>query len=181
VVTEKGRWPSSNNGNGRWEMLFPNVIPVMCWTTDHQRGVKGVGRLCLIIIRNFSNRKYKQEVLGRINTILSLIWHWMHRKHVQQFFYCCVFVAAVMLLPSHCLAMTGGIHIQTHRLVGGIFEVCCWDGLRCRDIHTRFHRNCFMHSEVNREGSTDAQIAWRSHKPTLDKQAKNTNSGNQYT
>jgi hypothetical protein len=33
----------------------------------------------------------------------------------------CVFVTAVTFLPSRCLATIGGIHIQTHRLMGGIF------------------------------------------------------------
>jgi hypothetical protein len=34
----------------------------------------------------------------------------------------CIFFAAVTFLPMPCLA-TIGIHIQTHRLVGGIYEV----------------------------------------------------------
>jgi hypothetical protein len=38
------------------------------------------------------------------------------------------------LLPSN----DKGIHIQAHRLMGGILEVLCWDGLRCHDIHTEF-------------------------------------------
>jgi hypothetical protein len=33
-----------------------------------------------------------------------------------------------------------------------------WDGLRCHDIHTKFHKNCFRHYESNRvEGFTDRQ------------------------
>jgi hypothetical protein len=35
----------------------------------------------------------------------------------------CAFVAAVMFLPSHWLATIGGIHIETRRLMGGIYEV----------------------------------------------------------
>jgi hypothetical protein len=34
-----------------------------------------------------------------------------------------VFVAAVTFIPSHCLAPIGGIHIQTHRPTGRIYEV----------------------------------------------------------
>jgi hypothetical protein len=49
----------------------------------------------------------------------------------------CAFVATVTVLPSRCLAMIGGcftellpnnnrgIHIETHRLIGGIDEVGC--------------------------------------------------------
>jgi hypothetical protein len=50
----------------------------------------------------------------------------------------CVFLAAVTFLPSRCIATIGGVHIQTHRLMGGIYEVCLSDGLRCRDLHTSF-------------------------------------------
>jgi hypothetical protein len=34
-----------------------------------------------------------------------------------------VFVASETCLPSRCLATIGGIHIQTHRLLGRIYEV----------------------------------------------------------
>jgi hypothetical protein len=96
---------------------------------------------------------------------------------VQQFFYCCVYPllrervhGAVSqqwkecyTLPSLCLATTRGIHIQTHRLMG----VRRWDGLRCHDIHTKFHKDWFRHLKANREEFTDTQTAWRSHKPTF--------------
>jgi hypothetical protein len=39
---------------------------------------------------------------------------------------------------------------QTHRLMGGIYEVRRSDGLRCHDIHTEFHKDWFMHSKVDR-------------------------------
>jgi hypothetical protein len=61
-----------------------------------------------------------------------------------------VFVAAGTCLSSHSLATIGGIHIQTHRLMGGIYEVRRWGGLRCHDIHTKFHTDWFQHSEVIR-------------------------------
>jgi hypothetical protein len=35
----------------------------------------------------------------------------------------CVFVASVTFIPSCCLATIGEIHIETHTLMGGIYEV----------------------------------------------------------
>jgi hypothetical protein len=52
-------------------------------------------------------------------------------------------------LPSLCIATIGGIHIQTHRLMEGIYELRRWDGLRCLDIHTKFHKDLFSHSKFN--------------------------------
>jgi hypothetical protein len=63
-----------------------------------------------------------------------------------------VFVAVVTFLPSHCLAKIVG-YTYRHRLMGEIYEVCCWDGLRCHDIHTKFHKDWFSHSEVDRGDS----------------------------
>jgi hypothetical protein len=34
--------------------------------------------------------------------------------------------------------------------MGGIYEVCSWDGIRWHDIHTKFHNDWFSHSEVDR-------------------------------
>jgi hypothetical protein len=45
-----------------------------------------------------------------------------------------------------------GIHIQTHRLMGGTYEVCHWDRFRCHDIHTKCHKNWFRHSKVDGGG-----------------------------
>jgi hypothetical protein len=69
-------------------------------------------------------------------------------------------------LLSRCLATIGGMHIQTHRLTGGIYEVCLWDGLSCHDIDTKFHEDWFRHSNVIRG---DTQTGWRTHKPILGK------------
>jgi hypothetical protein len=80
-----------------------------------------------------------------------------------------VFIAARTCLPSRCLATTGGIHIQTHRLMGGIYEVRRWDGVSCHDIYTNFHKDLFRHSKVDR-GNT--QTTGRSHKPTSRKSLK---------
>jgi hypothetical protein len=35
----------------------------------------------------------------------------------------------------------------------GIYELRRWDGLRCHDIHTKFHEDWFSHSKVD-EGDT---------------------------
>jgi hypothetical protein len=86
-----------------------------------------------------------------------------------------VFIAAGTFLPSRCLAVEGGIHfpslclatigvIQAHRMMGGIYEVHCSDGLGCHAIlvHTKFHKDRLRHSEVNGgRGLADTQTAWR--------------------
>jgi hypothetical protein len=41
--------------------------------------------------------------------------------------------------------------------------------IRCHDIHIKFHKDWFKHSETNMGGFTDT---WRSHKPTLGTRAK---------
>jgi hypothetical protein len=91
--------------------------------------------------------------------------HWYDRPHrkrrAQQFFHSCVCICCrgnVCTEPSN-------IHIQTHRLMGGIYEVRRLDGMRCHDIHT-ISKNEFRHSKVNRGNS---QTERRSHKPTSGK------------
>jgi hypothetical protein len=82
----------------------------------------------------------------------------------------CLIVVAEACLPSRCLARKegynlpslflatiGSIHTQTHRLKEGIYEVSRWDGLRCHDIHTKFHKDWFGHSKVHR----------RIHRPSM--------------
>jgi hypothetical protein len=63
---------------------------------------------------------------------------WYTDTRGQQFFSCCVYslprehayLGLVeqwkegYILPSLCLATTGGIHIRTHRLMGRFYEVC---------------------------------------------------------
>jgi hypothetical protein len=34
----------------------------------------------------------------------------------------------------------------------GIYEVRCWDGLRCHNIHTKYHKAWFSHSKVDGGG-----------------------------
>jgi hypothetical protein len=63
--------------------------------------------------------------------------------------------------------------------MGWIYEVRHCDGLRCHDTHIKFHKDRIKHSNVNGGGeSSDTQTAWRSHKPTLGKQAKKKSKEN---
>jgi hypothetical protein len=65
-----------------------------------------------------NSKKLWEELIA----YLYLIRHEPHRKRrSQQFFYW--YVAAVTFLPNHFLATIRGIHIETHRLMGGIYEV----------------------------------------------------------
>jgi hypothetical protein len=34
--------------------------------------------------------------------------------------------------------------------MGGIYEVCLLDWFSCHDKHTKFHKDCFRHSKVDR-------------------------------
>jgi hypothetical protein len=70
------------------------------------------------------------EVLGRTNHLLSLTLHLLHRKWFAQQFCCCVHIrynghGFTELLSSN----SSGIHIQTLRLMGEIYEICQWGGL----------------------------------------------------
>jgi hypothetical protein len=56
-----------------------------------------------------------------------------------------VFAAAVTFLPSSCLTKIRGC---TYKRMGGIYDVCHSDGLRCHDTHTKFHTDLFRHSQV---------------------------------
>jgi hypothetical protein len=67
-------------------------------------------------------------------------------------------------LPSNEHLTIGGIHIQTCRVMAGVYEVRRWEEIR-------FHKGWFRHSNVNM-GFTDTHT-WRSHKPDLGKYAKN--------
>jgi hypothetical protein len=47
----------------------------------------------------------------------------------NSFIVACVFIAKITFLRDRCLATVGGLHIETHRLMGGIYEVGRWDGI----------------------------------------------------
>lgn len=54
-----------------------------------------------------------------------------------------------------------GIHIYIYTQTDGIYEVHHLGGLRCRDIHAKFHKDWFSHSEVDK-GGIHIQTAWSS-------------------
>jgi hypothetical protein len=98
-------------------------------------------------IHEKSNKKFWEELI----VYFPLIWHGLCRKRcIQQFFYCLVYIRCrsdVLIEPLR--RNDKGIHIEAHRLMGGIYKVHHWDGLRYRDIHTKFHADWFRHSNVN--------------------------------
>jgi hypothetical protein len=70
---------------------------------------------------------------------------------VQKFFYCCLCIRChgnvfSKPLPSNDMR----IRIQTHRLMRGIYGVLLWDGLRCHELHTKFHKDWFSHSDIDK-------------------------------
>jgi hypothetical protein len=81
--------------------------------------------------------------MERTDRLLSFIGHGPHRKRrVQQFFYFCVYIRYRCNIFTESLPINDrGIHIQTQRLMEGIYEVGLCDGLRCHDIHTMFHKD----------------------------------------
>jgi hypothetical protein len=84
-----------------------------------------------------NNKKFWEELIAYVS--------WYDTDHIENnasnnsSIVACVFVAAETFLTSRCLA-TRGEYTQTHRLMGKIYEVRRWDGLRCHDIHTTFHK-----------------------------------------
>jgi hypothetical protein len=64
-------------------------------------------------------KKFSEELID----YFTLIRHGLHRKRlVQQFFYCCVCIRCRgNVFTEPLLSDDRGIHIQTHRLVGGIY------------------------------------------------------------
>jgi hypothetical protein len=91
--------------------------------------------------------------------------HW--KRHVQQSSYYWVGIryggnVSTEPLPSNDRGIfteplpynDRGIHIKTQRLMEGIFQLGRWNGLRCRDIRTKFHKYWFRHSTVHGGGDT---------------------------
>jgi hypothetical protein len=50
---------------------------------------------------------------------------------------------------SCCLTTIPVKDTETNGMMGGVCEVCRWDGLRCHDIHTKFHKDWFRDSKVD--------------------------------
>jgi hypothetical protein len=71
-------------------------------------------------MRQYSNKKFWEELIAYV----PLIRHEPYRKRrVKQFFYCCVCIrCGGNFIPSRCVATIGGIRIQTHRLMRGIYK-----------------------------------------------------------
>jgi hypothetical protein len=87
---------------------------------------------CLATINGYTERP----------TDSPLTRHGPHiKRHVQQFFYCCVIRCRGYAFTEPTPSNDKGIHIQTHRLTGGIYEARRWDGLRCYDIQANFHKD----------------------------------------
>jgi hypothetical protein len=70
-------------------------------------------------------------------------------------------------LSSRCLATIGGYTYRHTEWWEGFFHLGRWNGLRCRDIRTKFHKYWFRHSEVNTGDTQTHTTATWSHKPTL--------------
>jgi hypothetical protein len=120
----------------------------------------------------------KQEVLGRTK-LLPNSDRKIHKPtdiRVQEFFYCCVYSFPQERVKDTLHSNERRIHcseplpnddswdtLQTYRPMGG------WDGFRCHDIYTKFHKECFIRSKINTGGFTVTKTALRWHKPTLGK------------
>jgi hypothetical protein len=113
-------------------------------------------RLCII------------EVLGRTNRLFSFDKTRLEKDASKNsYVVTSLFLAAVTLLASRCLATEGG-YTYRHRLMVGFYEMRWWDGLTCHYIHTKCHNNCFRRSKINWGGGfVERQISWWSHKPTF--------------
>jgi hypothetical protein len=99
----------------------------------------------------------KQEVLERTDSLLSFDTTWTAQKTVSQTILRCRGNVFTEPLPSNDRRDT-----QTHRLMGGIYELCLSDGHKCHDIHTKFHNDWFSHSKVEWGGDsqTHEQTVW---------------------
>jgi hypothetical protein len=135
-----------------------------------------VVRIGTILFRDriLSNRNIKGLIENkRFWEELTAYFPWYDMDNIENktidisYIVVCEFVAAVIFLASRFLATIRGIHIRTHRLMRGIYEVRRWDGPSFRYIHTKFHKDWFRQSKVNREGYSDTQTAWGYHKPTF--------------
>jgi hypothetical protein len=111
--------------------------------------------------------KIKTRRSGK-NCSLTFLWYDTDRmERVQQFYVCACIRCRGDVFTEPLPSNDKRIQMETHRLMGGIYELRRWDGLRCRNIHTEFHKDWFKHSKVNSGGYTDTQTAMWSHKPTL--------------
>lgn len=86
---------------------------------------------------NFQWSVMKQKVLGRANC--KFYFHTTRTTYKTTYPKLCYFFVSILrnetvFLPSRCLAMIGGKHIQAKRLQRGIYEVRRSDWFRCCDV-----------------------------------------------
>jgi hypothetical protein len=62
----------------------------------------------------------------------------------------CVFVAAVTFFIEPLPSNDNAINIGKRRLMEGIYEIRLCEELMCYDVHTKFHKDWFRHSEVDK-------------------------------
>jgi hypothetical protein len=103
------------------------------------------------------NIRYRQKELKKnfweeLFAYCPLIRHGPQRqRRLQQFFFCCVCTRCCGNVFTEPLPSNDRwILIQTQRLMGGFYEERRWDGLRCRDMHTKFLKYWFSHSNVSK-------------------------------
>jgi hypothetical protein len=91
-------------------------------------------------------------LLQELIACLPFIWHGPHRElRVEQLFHCCVCVRCRGNVFTEPLPGNDkGIHIQTHALIGGIYEGRHWHELR-------FYKDRLSHSKVDGGRFTDRQ------------------------
>jgi hypothetical protein len=83
----------------------------------------------------------------------------IHRCTCPTILLLCVLVAARTCLPScSCqwkegYTLSSKVRMDTHtdtQTNGRDLWICHWDGLKCHDIHTKFHKDWLRHSKVNK-------------------------------
>jgi hypothetical protein len=71
---------------------------------------------------------------------------------------CCCRNMFTTLLPSNGHHLIIWEVIMLVLLMGGIYEIHHWDGIRCHDIRTKSHVDWFRHSEVDVAGYTCSKV-----------------------
>jgi hypothetical protein len=87
-----------------------------------------------------------ENYASNISSIVACI-----RYRVKCLQCCCLAPRGGTQLLRPWLTTVRGLHMQTHRLMGGIYEVGLhhWDGVSCHDISTEFRKDLLKYSEVD--------------------------------